>query len=40
MNRLMSKDRFVFIDKKDEDIETIRPSGKMRGEDSNKISCL
>ena len=26
MNRLMSKDKFVFIEKKDEDIETIRPS--------------
>ena len=26
MNRLMSKDKFVFIDKRDEDIEAIRPS--------------
>ena len=26
MNRLMSKDKFVFIEKRDEDIETIRPS--------------
>lgn len=26
MNRLMSKDKFVFVEKKDEDIETIRPS--------------